>query len=375
MLKRMLLMLLVVAAFVATIGFIKFRQVQTAIAQASSYQPPPEAVTTVVASQESWAESLDAIGSVTAVNDVTVSADLPGVVESIAFESGKSVSRGDLLVQLDTRQEQAQLKSAEAAQSLARLNLDRAKGLRQEGVVSQADFDTATAAYDQAEAMVAEARATIGRKTIRAPFAGVLGIRKVNLGMYLNAGDPVVPLQSLDPIFVDFTVPQQEIARVRVGGSVNVTTDDMPDATFAGTVTALDSVVDAATRNIKVRTKLDNPGHHLKPGMFVRARTALPETTSVIALPASAIRYAPYGNSVFIVEQVKGPKGDPYLGVRQQVVKLGAARGDQVAVLSGIKPGEQVVTSGVFKLRNGAAVLVNNAVQPGNDAAPKPENS
>jgi membrane fusion protein, multidrug efflux system len=375
MLKRMILMFLVVTAFVTAIGFIKYRQVQAAIAQGSSYQPPPEAVTTVVAGQESWAETLDTIGSVTAVNDVTVSADLPGVVESIAFESGKSVRAGDLLVQLDTRQEKAQLRSAEAAESLARLNLDRAKGLRQEGVVSQADFDTASAAFDQAEAMVAEARATIGRKTIRAPFAGVLGIRKVNLGMYLNAGDPVVPLQSLDPIFVDFSVPQQEIARVRVGGSVNVTTDDMPDATFAGTVAALDSVVDAATRNIKVRTKLDNPGHHLRPGMFVRARVSLPETTSVIPLPASAIRYAPYGNSVFIVEQVKGPKGDEYLGVRQQVVTLGVARGDQVAVLSGIKPGEQVVTSGVFKLRNGAAVMVNNTVQPGNEAAPKPENS
>lgn len=375
MLKRMILMLLIMAAFVTAIGFIKFRQVQAAIAQGSSYQPPPEAVTTVVAGEESWAETLDAIGSVTAVNDVTVSADLPGIVESIAFDSGKSVRAGDLLVQLDTRQEQAQLKAAEAGYSLARLNLDRAKGLRQEGVVSQADFDAASAAYDQAEANVAESRATIGRKTIRAPFAGILGIRKVNLGMYLNAGDPVVPLQSLDPIFVDFSVPQQEIARVLVGGSVSVTTDDMPDVKFAGTVTALDSVVDAATRNIKVRTRLDNPGHPLRPGMFVRARVALPETTSVIALPASAIRYAPYGNSVFIVEQVKGPKGDAYLGVRQQVVKLGASRGDQVAVLSGIKPGEQVVSSGVFKLRNGAAVLVNNTVQPGNDAAPKPENS
>ena len=373
--KRMLLMIVTVIVFLGVIGFVKFRQVQAAIAQYSSFQPPPEAVTTVVAAQQDWEQTVSAIGSVTPVNGVTVSADLAGVVRAIEFESGRSVKAGDVLVRLDVRQEQAQLASAQAQLNLARLNYDRAQGLRKEGVLSQADYDAAKAELDKADASVKEMQAIIDRKTITAPFSGVLGIRQIHLGQYLSEGAPIVPLQSLDPIHVDFGVPQQALASIKVGGAIRVTTDGLGATAFEGKITAIDSVVDAATRNAQVQATLANPNHQLHPGMFVKADVILPATTQVIAIPTSAIRYAPYGDSVFVVEQVKNPKGQEYLGVRQQVVKLGEARGDQVAVLSGLKPGEQIVTSGVFKLRNGAAVLVNNEVQPGNSPTPKPEES
>jgi membrane fusion protein (multidrug efflux system) len=241
--------------------------------------------------------------------------------------------------------------------------------------VSQADLDAARAELDMAEASVGEIAATIDRKIIRAPFAGVLGIRQVHLGQYLAGGDPIVPLESLDPIHVDFAVPQQDLTRVAVGGTVRVSIEGPPAVSFDGKVTAIDAIVDAATRNVRVQATLANPGHRLHPGMFVRAQAVLPERAAVVALPASAILYAPYGDTVFIVETMKGPDGTEYLGVRQQVVKLGGGRGDQVAVLSGVSPGAQVVTSGVFKLRNGAAVFVNNETQPGNDPAPQPQES
>jgi membrane fusion protein (multidrug efflux system) len=375
MLKRMLLMLLVVIVFLGVVGFVKFRQVQAAIAQGSSYQPPPEAVTTIVAAAETWEQTLAAIGTVTPVNGVTVSADLPGVVESISFESGHKVQAGEVLVRLDTRQEKAQLAYTEAQRDLARLNFDRAKGLRAEGVVSQSDYDASKAALDQAEASVGEMHATIDRKTIRAPFTGVLGIRQVQLGQYLAGGAPIVQLQSLDPIHVDFSVPQQEMARLRAGGAIRVTSDALPGEAFDGKITALDAVIDAVTRNIQTQATLANPGHRLRPGMYVQAEVILPAREAVISVPTSAIRYAPYGDSVFVVDKMKGPTGAEYLGVRQQVVKLGRSRGDQIAVLDGLAAGDQVVTSGVFKLRNGAAVLVNNEVQPGNNPAPKPQES
>jgi membrane fusion protein (multidrug efflux system) len=299
---------------------------------------------------------------------------LPGIVEAIRFESGKWVKQGDELVRLDTRQERAQLDAGEAERELARLNLERMQGLRQKGVVSQAELDAADARFKTAEAQIGQIRASIERKTIRAPFAGILGIRQVNLGQYLAGGDPVVPLQSLDPIYVDFSVPQQNLAQVRVGTEVDITVEGS-EASTRGRVTAVDSVVDTATRNVKVQATLANPEGKLRPGMFVEAHVAGRDKVSVIAVPASAISYAPYGDSVFVVAEMDGPQGAKYQGVRQQFVKIGGARGDQVAVVSGLEPGVEIVTSGVFKLRNGAPVLVNNEVQPPNDPSPKPEES
>jgi membrane fusion protein (multidrug efflux system) len=239
--------------------------------------------------------------------------------------------------------------------------------------VSRAEFDSASATNKQADARIREIRATIERKTIRAPFTGVLGIRQVNLGQYLTGGDPVVPLQSLNPIYVNFGVPQQEAGRMRLGRTVRITLGDAGDMEFSGRVSAVDSIVDQTTRNVSVQAMLANPGGRLRPGMFVQTQVMLGASQPVIALPTSAISYAPYGDSVFVVTDLKDGNGQPYRGVRQQVVKLGGARGDQIAVLSGIEPGEEVVTSGVFKLRNGAAVRVNNTVQPANSRAPKPE--
>ncbi len=374
MAKRMALMLGGVVLFLGAIAAIKARQFQAGAKQNASFKPPPEAVTTIVARKETWPATLTPIGTVAAVRGVTVSADLAGIVAKIDFESGEKVRQGDVLVELDTRQEQAQLAAAEAQLELANLSLERMRGLNAEGVAARSDLDQAEATQKSAVARVGEIRATIARKTIRAPFAGVLGIRQVNLGQYLNDGAPVVPLQALDPIYVNFAVPQQEIGNLHIGAPVRVQAEGT-GISEDGKVTAVDSVVDAATRNVQVQATLRNPDGKLHPGMFVQTSVSTGANAEVVALPASAIGYAPYGDSVFIVEEMKDPKGQTYRGVRQQFVKLGAGRGDQVAVVSGVKEGQEVVTSGVFKLRNGAAVQVNNKVQPGNNPAPKPAES
>jgi membrane fusion protein (multidrug efflux system) len=375
MAKRLAITLILTLLIIAGLGFVKFRQIQAAIAQSAAFQQPPDAVTTIVAQQEEWPATLSAIGSMAAVQGVTVAADLPGIVDRIGFDSGKFVRKGDVLVQLDTRQEQAQLTAAEAQRDLTRVNFERMKALVEDGAVSRAEYDRAAAEYKQAEARIGEIQATIARTTIRAPFSGILGIRQVNLGQYLAGGDPIVPLQALDPIYVNFGVPQQDAVHIRPGRTVRVHAEDAAGVTFEGRVTAVNSVVDEATRNIQVQATLRNPKGALRPGMFVETLMTLGQSRSVITLPASAISYAPYGDSVFVVTDLKDQNGAAYRGVRQQVVKLGGARGDQIAVLSGISPGEEVVTSGVFKLRNGSPVRVNNEVQPGNSPAPTPEDS
>jgi membrane fusion protein (multidrug efflux system) len=371
----MIATLVIAIAIIATLGFVKFKQIQTAIAEGAAFQPPPEAVTTIVAAEEEWPATLTAIGTTVAVQGVTVSADLPGTVDRILFESGQSVHAGDVLAVFDTRQEQAQLAALEAQRDLARVTFERLQGLLNEHVISQAEFDRATAEVRQTDARVGEVRAVMERKKIRAPFSGILGLRQVNLGQYLAGGGELVTLQSLNPIRANFGVPQQAASQISVGRAVRITTDDGSGLQWNGRVTAIDSKVDEATRNIQIQATLANPDGKLRPGMFVQAEVALGASHSRIALPASAISYAPYGDSVFVVADLKDPDGRVYRGVRQQVVKLGPSRGDQISILSGIKAGEEVVTSGVFKLRNGAAVVVNNKVQPGNNPAPKPENS
>jgi membrane fusion protein, multidrug efflux system len=375
MAKRMILMLLVTVVVLATLGFVKFKQVQTAVQAAASFAPPPEAVTSVVAKQEVWPDSLSVIGSMEAVHGVVISADLPGTVSKINFQSGQAVKEGDVIVELDTRQERAQLAALEAQRDLAKINFGRTQKLVDEGVLSRQEYDTSVASQKQTEANVGEIRATIDRKTIRAPFSGILGIRKVNLGQYLAAGNPIVQLQQLNPIYVDFGVPQQSGTQVKVGGNVTVTAQDLAGKEFTGRVTALDAVIDEATRNYQVQATLANPQGKLKPGMFVQVAMHYGTPRDAVTLPASAINYAPYGDSVFIITDLKDPKGNSYRGVRQQFVKIDGSRGDQVAVVSGVKPGDEVVSSGVFKLRNGAAVTINNKVQPENNPAPKPQDS
>jgi membrane fusion protein (multidrug efflux system) len=375
MAKRMALMLVVMVALLSGLGFMKFHQIQTLVQAASHFQPPPEAVTSIVAHQEQWPSTMGVIGTMEAVHGVTVSADLPGTVDRISFESGQAVHVGDVLVELDTRQERAQLAALEAQRDLARTNFTRTQQLLNAGVISRADFDASVAQQKQTEANVAETRATIERKTIKAPFTGVLGIRKINLGQYLAAGNAIVTLQSLDPIYVDFGVPQVNATQVRVGNILHVTSEDLGGKQVTGRVSAIDSIVDEATRNLQIQATLANPGGKLKPGMFVQVELGFGTPQSVIAMPASAISYAPYGDSVYVITDLKDPKGNTYRGVRQQFVKVEGSRGDQVGIISGLNPGDEVVTSGVFKLRNGAAVTINNKVQPENNPAPKPSDS
>jgi membrane fusion protein (multidrug efflux system) len=375
MAKRMILMLVVMALVLGGLGFAKFRQVEAAIAQGASFQLPPTAVTTVVAQRESWPSTLSVIGTAAAIQGVTVSADLPGTIDKIHFDSGQWVHEGDTLVELDTRQERAQLANLEAQRDLARINYGRAQELVKAGVISRSDYDTAESQQKATEAQVGDIRAAIARKTIHAPFSGLLGIRQVSLGQYLAAGQAIVSLQSLSPIYVNFGVPQQDTPKVIPGHALRVTNGGLPGMAFSGRITALDSVISEQTRNIQVQATVTNKENKLRPGMFVQVELPLGQARQVVPLPASAINYAPYGDSVFIVVEMKDAKGNTYRGVRQQVVKVEGSRGDQVAITSGINPGDEVVSSGVFRLRNAAPVQVNNTVKPANSASPKPEDS
>jgi membrane fusion protein (multidrug efflux system) len=375
MVKRLILTLLVMAAILGGLGFVKFRQVETAIAQGASFKMPPTAVTTVVAQQQEWPSTVTLIGTAAAIEGVTVSADLPGTVDKIHFESGQWVHDGDILVELDTRQERAQLANMEAQRDLAQINYNRSQELVKAGVISRSEYDNASAQQKATEAQVGDIKAAIARKTIRAPFTGVLGIRQISLGQYLAAGQAIVSLQSVDPIYVNFGVPQQDAAKLKAGRSLRVTNGDLPGMAFSGKITALDSVVNEQTRNIQVQATLSNKGNRLRPGMFVQVELPLGAPRQVVPLPASAINYAPYGDSVYIVTDMKDAKGNTYRGVRQQVVKIEGSRGDQVAITSGINPGDVVVSAGVFRLRNGAPVMVNNTVKPEDSPNPKPEES
>lgn len=374
---RTLVSLLITAAALAAVvgGLVYFQVWQFAKFKHMKFTMPPIAVTSLKIDEQTWQPTLPAVGTVQAVQGVVVSTDLPGIVEKITFESGQPVRQGDPLVKLDTKQEEAQLNSNIARLQLAKSNLDRQKGLLQKRVSSQSDYDAADAEFKQAEAAVAETKATIARKVIRAPFSGVLGIREVNLGQYLQSGDPVVPLQSLDPIYVNFSLPQQRLADLTPGRPVKVAADGLPGQSFTGKITSVNSVVDEATRNVTVQATLENPGQKLRPGMFVSAEVILPRQEKVVAVPAAAINYAPYGDSVFVIEKMKDEENKEYDGVRQQIVTLGASRGDQIAVVTGLKAGEEIVTSGGFKLMPNAAIERNNANQPANSLTPKPEDS
>src|SRR5512147_308787 len=344
MAKRILFTLLIAGALIVSLGYFKLRQVQAAV-KAHSFAPPPEAVTTVIAKQETWPTTLEVVGTMAAVHGVTVSADLPGTVDQIKFDSGHFVKQGDVLVELDTRQERAQLASMEAQRDLAKINHTRMQQLVNEGVISRSDYDKASADQRATEANVNEIRAQIDRKTIRAPFSGVLGIRQVNLGQYLAAGGPIVPLQSLNPIYVNFSVPQQDLGHVKIGSRVQLTTNDLAGFSFTGRINALDSIVDAATRNVQVQATVSNPDGKLRPGMFVNVELGVGANRPVIPLTASAINYAPFGDSVYVLSDMAGPDGKSYRGVRQQFVKVQGSRGDQVAIVSGIEPGDEIVSS------------------------------
>ena len=369
--------LVLFAALVSALGFVKFTQIQALIAKAKSgaFAPPPTAVTTEVAKRTQWRPTLESVGTVAAVNGVTVSTDLAGIVREIAFESGNKVRAGDLLVHLDTTQEEAQLHQAESDRDLAVITLKRDKDLLEKHAIAQSDYDNAQSVFLRTQAAVDQFKALIARKTLRAPFDGVVGIRQVNLGQYLKEGDPVVTLQTFDPIYVNFSLPQQDLAKISVGEPVALKVDAFGDRTFGGKITAINSLVDQATRNVQIQATLSNPDWLLRPGMFAKVSVLMSNLQNVIAIPATAIHYAPYGNSIFIIAEMKDQAGKPYQGVREQFIKLGQSRGDMIAVTAGLEPGEVVVTSGVFRLRNGIPVIINNKVKPDEELAPNPADS
>jgi len=372
----MFIVLLLMAALIGGLGFVKYRQVESAIAAGASFQMPPTSVTTVVAKREIWPSTLSVIGTAAAIQGVTVSADLPGTVDKIHFESGQAVHEGDILVELDIRQETAQLANIEAQRDLAGIQYGRAAELAKAGVISKSDYDNAASQQKATEAQVNEVKSSIARKTIHAPFTGILGLRQISLGQYLAAGQSIVSLQSVNPIYVNFGVPQQDTPKMKIGRGLVVTSQDLPGVGFKGRITALDSVINEQTRNIQVQATLENPGGRLRPGMYVQVELPLGQSRDVIPLPASAINYAPYGDSVFVVTDIKDEKtGKSYRGVRQQIVKIEGSQGDQVAITSGLNPGDEVVSAGSFRLRNAAPVVVNNTVKPSDSPNPHPEES
>ncbi len=372
-----LLMIVVVGLIYGGLVFFKVNQIMgfAQLAKSGAFLPPPTAVTTTVAEKSQWQPTLETIGTVTAINGVTISTDLAGIVSKIAFESGSQVKAGDLLVQLNTDQEQAQLAQAEAQRDWTQITLTRNQELVAKKTVSQSDYDSATAQFHQAQATVDQFKALIARKTLRAPFAGVVGIRQINLGQYLNTGDAVVTLQSFDPIYVNFSLPQQNLSQLTVGQSVEINMDAYGDKVFPGKVTAINSLVDQNSRNVQIQATLPNSETQLRPGMYAKVKVVLPEAQEVVAIPSSSIHYAPYGDSVFIVSDLKSDDGKTFKGVKEQFVKLGQSKGDLTAIVSGLKPGDEVVTSGVFRLRSGEAIIVNNKATPGSETSPTPSDS
>ncbi len=370
--KRLILTLIGLVILIVILVAVKALQIGAMVDQGKKFVPPPETVTSTLVKADSWETSLTAVGTLNAVQGVTVAAELAGKVVGIVFEAGTPAKKGDILLRQDTSSEEAQLPGVVAQVKLASTNLERMNQLFSKQLISQADRDSAVASAEQAQSQAENIRATIAKKTIRAPFSGQLGIRQVNLGQMLREGDPIVTLQSLDPIYVDFTLPQQQLPLVRPGLTVRVTTDAQPGATLQGRITAINPLVDADTRQIKVQATVANRGDKLRPGMFANVVVGLPERQKVLAVPATAVLYAPYGDSVFIVEDAADKKGKV---LRQQFVRLGVKQGDFVAVTSGIKEGETVVSTGVFKLRNAQSAVVDNKLSPDFQKAPKPENN
>ena len=352
---------------ICILAVAKYRSISKAIAEGASHKPPPDAVATVVLKQTEWDESINLVGSLAPVRGTMISAEEPGKVVKVNFESGTMVQQGDLLIEIDTSVEEANLKSAVANAVLAKQNLDRAKQLISVKAASKADLDTADATFRAREAEAASIRAVIAKKRIVAPFSGRVGIRSVNLGQYVSIGDMIVPIQDLTKLYVDFTVPQSQIGSVSLGNLIEVIDPTNPDQKFSGVVSALNPQVEEKTRNLSVQGIIENPSEILRPGMYVRVRISLPQKRTVIAVPTSAVSYAPYGDSVYVVER---PDGEAAPTVRQQIVKLGVKKDEAVELATGVKEGEEVVVTGVFKLRPGASININNAVGSG-EATPK----
>ncbi|KAF1711723.1 efflux RND transporter periplasmic adaptor subunit [Pseudoxanthomonas sacheonensis] len=382
--KRLFWMLLLALVVFGGVFGIKAMMAKQTNAFFDSMPQPASAVTDFAAKKEQWADAEESVGTFVAINGTDVTTEAGGIVRELSIKPGQPVKAGTVLVQLNTTNEVAVLRSLEAAAKLAVVQRDRWRALGKDKLVSQAEVEeratTAATTLAQAEAQ----RALIAQKTIRAPFSGVLGLRKVNLGQYVNPGDPIVSIQSLDPIFLDFSLPEQRMGQVLEGTLIRATVDALPGQAFEGKVTAIEPLVDTNTRNFKVQATLPNPENNLRPGTFAHVNFDTGGLREVVVIPQTAVSFNPYGNAVYVISQVprgkdeKDMQGKPLTGnkliVKQRFIKTGATRGDLIAVTSGLKPGERVATSGLLKLRNDAEVTVNNKVQPTANAAPTPEN-
>lgn len=376
MLKKLLLAVVALVIVVGGIVYAKLGQFSAMGKAAENMVMPPETVTAATVAAAQWEQSIAATATVSAVQGVTVSAEVGGRVTKIGFESGAAVKAGDVLLQMDTSTEQAQLASARAAAALAKADLARARELSKQKMASRETVDIADARLKETAAQVGNMQALIAKKTVRAPFAGRLGLRLVNLGQVLAEGDAIVSLQTLHPIHVDFSIPQQQIARLKPGMAVRVMADAAPDEILTGEIIAVSPEVDPVTRNVRVRALVANPAETLHAGMFAHVEVVLPDTESVLPVAATAVLYAPFGDSVFVIENKKDEKsGEEQQVLRQQFVRLGRARGDFVDVVDGLKDGETVVTSGVFKLRSGMPVVIDNTLAPKPELAPTPAES
>lgn len=367
--------LALVLVFLAFAG-VKALQIVTMIKAGKAMVPPPTTVTTAEVKQADWRPTISAVGSVSPVQGATISAELAGRVSEINFDSGAKVEKGQPLLKLDIAAEEAQLRSAQADAALMKSELDRSSNLSKGNVISKSEYDTAKSKYDAAKAAVDNMQAVIDKKEIRAPFAGTAGIRYVNPGQMVAVGDKLVTLQTLDQVFVDFSLPQNDLAKVKVGLEVTLTTDAIPGREFKGKVNAINPSVDEATRSVRVQAQLENKDHALRPGMFAKVDVLLPEKNPTLYVPATAVSYAPFGDSVYVIEKKKDEqtKKDG-LVLRQQFIRLGEARGDFVAVTEGLKKGQQIVGTGAFKLRNGMDVAIDNKLAPKPQLAPKPDNT
>lgn len=386
--RRALKILIVVVgllALVGTLGFIKFSQISSLMAMGKAYEksgPPPESVGSGMSKKQSWQSQLTAVGTIAPVKGVALSNDSPGVVSKINFDSGEMVKQGQVLLELDTSVERAQLASALVRHDLALVNVNRSRALIKEQVTTQAQVDTDESQARSSASDAQTIQAQISRKMVRAPFSGRLGIRAVNVGQYLNPGTTLTVLQAVGAVYVDFSLPQQKLEATAVGMPVKVAIEGSADPAVDGTIVAVDPTIDSATRSIKLRAAVPNSEGNLRPGMFAKVAVVLPDQGEVVTVPLTAVVHASFGDSVFVVEDKKPdapgarttPQGKVIKNARQQFVRLGQARGDFVAVLDGVTEGQELVTAGAFKLRNNSPIVVDNTVHTDPQLNPKPEN-
>jgi membrane fusion protein, multidrug efflux system len=370
---RMIVMLLVVGVvFGGVFGFKTF--INGMIKNFMTHMPVPvQTVSATTATVDEWQPQIEAVGSLRAVNGADLSFELAGIVKDLRFNSGDDVAAGDVLLTLRADDDIARLAALQATANLSEITYQRDQEQFKIKAVSQATLDTDAANLKNANAQVAQQQAVLDKKTLRAPFAGHLGVRAVDIGQYINAGTTVVTLQALDPIYADFFLPQQALTQVRLEQVVTVRIDTYPNQDFAGTITAINPKIDQATRNVQVRATLKNPDRRLLPGMYANVSIAAGNKQRYVTLPQTAVTYNPYGETVYIVDDKgKDAQGKPQLTARQVFVTAGLKRGDQVAILSGVEQGQTVVTAGQMKLRNGALLTIDNTIRPTADANPIP---